>query len=563
MKVGAFTFVLHSHLPYCRRAGRWPHGEEWLHEAALATYIPLLDALYDLRQEGCCFKLTLGLTPVLVEQLSDSLVIAHMEEFIEDRVRRAQEDVRRFDKAGEGHLQYLAQFYLDRYQQILASFNERFDRNIISALKQLQDEGYVEIATSAATHAYLPLLERDSSIYGQLQVGKASYQRHFGMTPTSIWLPECGYRPAYHAGSQGDSYVRPGLESFLAQLGISCFFAETHTVEGGNPVGKAKEEVIGPYADISRRYVMPLAEYSEPTERTTYLPYWVQTPQVAVIGRNDRTSMQVWSAEWGYPGDYHYREFHKKDGVSGLQYWKITGAGVDLAYKEYYDPYWAGQRVAEHGSHYAHLVEDLVTNFYQESGKFGIIAAAYDTELFGHWWFEGIDWLKQVLRHLSQSELVELTTARGFINEHPPEDVLALPESSWGVGGGHFTWQNADTDWMWPIIHSAELRMEELVTRYPQADGALEEVLNQAARECILLQSSDWPFLITTGQASAYAKDRFLEHVDRFQQMADIAESGQVDEAALTLCRQLWELDKIFPNIDYHYLAKREGQTTE
>ena len=562
MKVGAFTFVLHSHLPYCRRAGRWPHGEEWLHEAALATYIPLLDALYDLRQEGCSFKLTLGLTPVLVEQLSDSLVIAHMGEFIEDRVRRAQEDVRRFDKAGEGHLQYLAQFYLDRYQQILTSFNERFDRNIISALKQLQDEGYVEITTSAATHAYLPLLERDSSIYGQLQVGKASYQRHFGVSPSSIWLPECGYRPAYYAGSQGESYVRPGLESFLAQLGISCFFAETHTVEGGNPVGKAKEEVIGPYADISRRYVMPLAEYTEPTERTTYLPYWVQTPQVAVIGRNDRTSMQVWSAEWGYPGDYHYREFHKKDGVSGLHYWKITGAGVDLAYKEYYDPYWAGQRVAEHGSHYAHLVEDLITNFYQESGKFGIIAAAYDTELFGHWWFEGIDWLKQVLRHLSQSELVELTTARGFINEHPPEDVLALPESSWGVGGGHFTWQNADTDWMWPIIHSAELRMEELVARYPQADGTLGEVLNQAARELILLQSSDWPFLITTGQAEAYAKNRFLEHVNRFQQMADVAESGQVDEAALTLCRQLWELDKIFPNVDYHYLAKREGQTT-
>jgi len=272
--------------------------------------------------------------------------------------------------------------------------------------------------------------------------------------------------------------------------------------------------------------------------------------------------MQVWSAEWGYPGDYHYREFHKKDGVSGLHYWKITGAGVDLAYKEYYDPYWAGQRVAEHGSHYAHLVEDLITNFYQESGKFGIIAAAYDTELFGHWWFEGIDWLKQVLRHLSQSELVELTTARGFINEHPPEDVLALPESSWGVGGGHFTWQNADTDWMWPIIHSAELRMEELVARYPQADGTLGEVLNQAARELILLQSSDWPFLITTGQAEVYAKNRFLEHVSRFQQLADIAESGQVDEAALKLCHQLWELDKVFPGIDYRLFAEREGQTT-
>jgi 1,4-alpha-glucan branching enzyme len=558
MKVGGFTFVLHSHLPYCRNAGRWPHGEEWIHEAALETYIPLLDALYDLKQEGCPYKLTLGITPVLVEQLADSLVIDHMAEFIEDKIRRAQADVSRFEKAGESHLLYLAQFYLDRYRNILASFNERFSRRIVAAFKQLQDEGYVEIATSAATHAYLPLLERDSSIYGQLKVGKESYRRHFGIDPSSVWLPECGYRPAYYAGSSGKSHVKPGLESFLAQLGLTCFFAETHTVEGGEPVGKAREEVIGPYASISRRYVVPLAQYPEPTQRTTYLPYWVQTPEVAVIGRDNRTSMQVWSAEWGYPGDFNYREFHKKDGISGLQYWKVTGAKVDLAYKEYYDPYWAGQRVTEHGSHYARLVEDLITNFYQETGKFGIISAAYDTELFGHWWFEGVDWIKEVLRQLSGSELVELTTASKFIQSHPPEDVLALPESSWGSGGGHFTWLNADTDWMWPIIHSAELRMERLVSKYPKADGAMKKLLNQAARELMLLQSSDWPFLITTGQARFYAENRFSEHVDRFQQLADIAESGRPDKSALALCQQLWELDKIFPDIDYRSFAQRE-----
>ncbi|HEX75257.1 MAG TPA: DUF1957 domain-containing protein [Dehalococcoidia bacterium] len=562
MKVAAFTFVLHSHLPYCRNAGRWPHGEEWLHEAALGTYIPLLDALYDLRQGGCSFKLTVGLTPVLVEQLADSLVIAHLAEFIEEKINRAKADVKRFGKAREGHLLYLAKFYLARYQQIMNSFNERFGRDIVSAFKQLQDEGYVEIATSAATHAYLPLLESDSSIYGQLQTGKESYQRHFGVSPSSAWLPECGYRPAYYTDSQSESYIKPGLESFLAQLDISCFFAETHTVEGGEPVGKAREEVIGPYADIPRRYVVPLPQYSEPTQRTTYLPYWVQTPQVAVIGRNNRTGMQVWSAEWGYPGDYHYREFHKKDGISGLQYWKVTGAKVDLGYKEYYDPYWAGQRVAEHSSHYAHLVEELVTNFYQETGKYGIIAAAYDTELFGHWWFEGVDWVKQVLQHLSQSELVELTTTHEFITRHPPEDVLALPEGSWGMGGGHFTWQNADNDWMWPIIYSAEGRMEKLVAKYPKAGGAMKEILNQAARELILLESSDWPFLITTGQAEAYGKNRFLEHVNRFQQLADMAESGQADETALALCHQLWELDKVFPGIDYRSFAEREGQIT-
>jgi 1,4-alpha-glucan branching enzyme len=562
MKVGAFTFVLHSHLPYCRNAGRWPHGEEWLHEAASETYIPLLNALYDLKQEGCAFKLTLGITPVLVEQLADQLVIAHLAEFIRDKIRRAEEDVNRFDKAGEGHLLYLAKFYLDHYQHILTSFSERFWQNIVAAFKQLQDEGYIEITASAATHAYLPLLERDSSIYGQLQVGKQSYQRHFGTNPSSVWLPECGYRPAYYAGAKGKSYVKPGLESFLGRLGISCFFAETHTVEGGEPVGKAREEVIGPYAEIPRRYVVPLTQYSELTHRTTYLPYWVQTPEVAVIGRNNPTSMQVWSGDWGYPGDFNYREFHKKDGISGLQYWKVTGAKVDLAYKECYDPHWAAQRVAEHSSHYAHLVEELITSFYQETGKFGIISAAYDTELFGHWWFEGVDWIKEVLRQVSRSELVELTTASEFVKNHPPEDVLALPESSWGLGGGHFTWQNADTDWVWPIVHEAELRMEKLVARYPKADRAMKDILNQAARELMLLQSSDWSFLITTGQASVYAENRFLDHVNRFQQLADIADSGKADKAALALCHQLWELDKIFPDVDYHSFAEREGQST-
>jgi 1,4-alpha-glucan branching enzyme len=325
-------------------------------------------------------------------------------------------------------------------------------------------------------------------------------------------------------------------------------------------VGKAREEVIGPYAGISRRYVVPLPEYSMPTERTTYLPYWVRTPEVAVIGRNNRTSMQVWSAEWGYPGDFNYREFHKKDGISGLQYWKVTGARVDLGNKEYYDPYWAGQRVAEHSAHYARLVEELLTGFYQETGKFGIVSAAYDTELFGHWWFEGVEWVKQVLRLTSQSEFVEPTTASKFIEKHPPEDVLALPESSWGSGGGHFTWQNADTDWIWPIIQSAALRMEGLAAKYTEVEGTMKKILNQAARELVLLQSSDWPFLITTGQARIYAENRFLEHVNRFQKLADIAEAGRADKAAVALCDEIWELDKVFPDIDYRSFVDREGQ---
>jgi len=559
MRAGAFTFVLHSHLPYCRNAGRWPHGEEWIHEAASETYLPLLNALYDLAGEGVPFKLTISLTPVLVEQLADPLIRSHLDEFLRDRLNRARDDTIRFRTAGDEHRTYLARLYFDRYQRLIDSYHQRFGGDIVGAFRRLQDDGCIEIIASAATHAYLPLLERDSSIHGQLKTGFDTYRRHFGREASAVWLPECGYRPGFYAKHDGRDYVKPGLEVFLEELGLKCFFSETHTIEGGQPVGKAAGEAIGPYAIIPRRYSIPAGQHAPPTLRTTYLPYYVQDTTVAVIGRNNRTGMQVWSAEWGYPGDFSYREFHKKDGVSGLQYWKVTGAGVDLGLKEYYEPFHAQRRVAEHSAHFATLVEQLLVEFYQQTGRFGIISAAYDTELFGHWWFEGIDWVRQVLDRLARSQLVELTTASEFIRLRPPEERLALPESSWGAGGGHFTWNNADTRWMWPIINAAEVRMEQLVARHSDARGPLKEVLNQAARELLLLQSSDWPFLITTGQAREYATRRFQEHVERFNEMAALAEPGTIDGTGIGRCRQLEALDNPFPDIDYRVFANRES----
>lgn len=562
MKKGAFTFVLHSHLPYCRMAGRWPHGEEWLHEAASETYLPLLNALYDLKEGGYPIKLTIGLTPVLAEQLADPLVLDHFEIYLEQHIEAAKSDIERFQKADESHLEHLAVFYRDWYGNTLDTFRDRFGRDIVGAFKKLQDEGYLEIITSAATHGYLPLLSRDSSVYGQLKAGVESYQRLFGRTPRAVWLPECAYRPAFYTEADGERYYKPGIEEFLAEMDIACFFSETHTIEGGLPVGKAAGDAVG-YGDVPKRIAVPLPDYVEPTAKTTYQPYYVAGGRgegayspVAVMGRNNRTGMQVWSADWGYPGDYDYLEFHKKDGVSGLRYWRVTGARVDLGQKDYYHPDWAAYKVGEHSRHFAWLVDDLVSRYHEESGEFGLIASNYDTELFGHWWFEGIYWMREVLRILSQSEAVELTTASDYLEEHPPEDVLALPEGSWGTGGGHWTWDNHETRWMWEPIHEAERRMEKLVAQHPAAQGNLAAVLNQAARELLLMQSSDWPFLVTTGQAREYAIIRFSEHLDRFNRLADIAETGQSDP---TLVAELYERDKLFPNIDYRWFGEREG----
>jgi 1,4-alpha-glucan branching enzyme len=590
--LGAFTFVLHSHLPYARLAGRWPHGEEWIHEAASETYIPLLQTLYDLKEEGLTFKLTVGITPILAEQLADSLVLEHFDQYLDNQIEAAKKDMIYYQetlpkpvapkakdskgkpviplKAENGdpstahpHLHYLATWYRDWYEGIKKAFNDRFNRDMIGAFRQLQNEGYIEITTSAATHGYLPLLGKDSAIRGQLKTGIASYKRLFGKEPTGIWLPECAYRPAYFSDS---GEVRPGLESMLAEQNIKVFFSETHTITGGKPVGIAAGDVLGPYGDIKRRYVIPMpSQYLVPERNmSTYEPYYVSETMkgasvdshsgVAVIGRNNRTGQQVWSADWGYPGDFDYREFHKKAGTSGLQYWRVTGTKVDLAHKDYYHPDWAEHKVEQHAEHFARLVADLLREHYDETGEYGLIASNYDTELFGHWWFEGVIWLGKVLRHLAQNPDVELVTASGFVEEHPPQRVLHLPESSWGAGGNHFTWDNGETSWMWKPIREAEARMEAYADKYSKPSENEKLVLNQAARELLLLESSDWPFLVTTGQAREYSIQRFSQHLERFVQLSDSLDANRPD---VGLAHKYYELDKVFPDIDYRWFASK------
>ncbi len=581
--IGAFTFVLHSHLPYARLAGRWPHGEEWIHEAASETYIPLLQTLYDLAEEGVRYRLTLGITPILAEQLADPDVLDHFDQYLDDKIAAAKRDIVYFSEAVEvevkeetaagetlthvestadPHLRHLAEWYRNWYEDIKRAFNQRFGRDIIGAFRQLQRDGYIEITTSAATHGYLPLLARDSSVSAQIRTGVNSYRRLFGQQPTGIWLPECAYRPAYIAEG---GRLRPGIERYLAQNGLKVFFTETHTITGGQPVGVAAGDVIGPYGAIRRRYVIPAALTVPERPATTYSAYYVadsaagsqaeQHSGVAVIGRNNRSGMQVWSGEWGYPGDMDYREFHKKAGTSGLQYWRVTGPKVELGDKDYYHPDWAAYKVDQHAEHFAHLIGDLLREHHQHTGGYGLVSSNYDTELFGHWWFEGVTWLGKVLRHLAANESVELTTASQFVAERPPTEVLSLPEGSWGAGGTHFTWDNSETHWMWEPIHEAEARMEALVAAFPDADGGARAVLSQAAREALLLQSSDWPFLVTTGQAREYAIQRFSQHLERFERLAASLEAGRPDVA---LAEEYWELDKIFADIDYHWFGPQK-----
>ena len=284
---GAFTFVLHSHLPYVRKAGRWPHGEEMVHEAIAETYVPLLNALFELKADGCQPHLTIGLTPILLEQISDPAVLDHFELYVLERLTLAETDLARHEKNGDKQLQSLARFYLDWYTSILQSFRERYGRNLVAAFRKLQDEGNVDIITSAATHGYLPLMERSSTVHAQLKVGIETYRRHLGRAPRGIWLPECGYRPAFVQ----DGWYKSGIEEFLAELNLGYFFTDTQVIAGGQLVGKVAGDVIGPYGNLpKRKYVVRVMSGRRPRSAlpcgpTTYRrPTWPCTGEMNAPG---------------------------------------------------------------------------------------------------------------------------------------------------------------------------------------------------------------------------------------------------------------------------------------
>jgi 1,4-alpha-glucan branching enzyme len=589
---GGFTYMLHSHLPYVRENGTWPHGEEWLYEALAETYLPLLEVVADLAAAGIHGGLTIGLTPILCEQLADPLVLERSAAYLEDRRDRAARDVARFREAArtgrlapaEGGIGLaggargigaqeaasfagLAEWYEGRFAGLREALAGRWGGDVVGAFRGLQEAGVVEIATSAATHGYLPLLARDSSIRAQVREGVRSYERLFGRRPRAIWLPECAYRPAVPVGTpleaeraelDPSARLRPGLERFLEEEGLLVFFAESQMLEGGPATSATRGELIGPYGAVRRRRDAPVPRDEPPRPATTYEAYWVRDSEVAVVGRNERTGLQVWSGTVGYPGDYAYREFHKKDDVSGLQYWRVSGAGVDLGDKAPWDPEVAFARVRDHAGHYAWLVHELLGDQARRGLERPFIVSAYDTELFGHWWFEGVAWLGEVVRYLAADPAVELTTAGGWVESHPPTHAVELPEGSWGLGGTHYTWWNDQTAWFWPPIHAAEVRLEALCVRELEDPGAADAErvahLRQAAREVLLLQSSDWPFLVTTGQAAQYATERFREHVARFERLAADLEASApgapLPPGATEARRSLEALDNPFPDLD-------------
>lgn len=560
---GALLLVLHSHLPYVIRHGRWPHGVEWLCEAAAECYIPLLRELLALREEGYRQVLTLSFSPVLLEQLADEEFASIFRDYLDERIGSLEMDEREFSGRNEREMARVAAYWVDWYGGIREEFSGRFDDDLVGAFRQVRDSGVVALQTCGATHGYFPLLGRDESIHAQVQIGVETHVRHFGTRPRGIWMPECAYRPEgwWHPPVPSEElpgYDRIGVERFLAAGGIDHTFVDAHTVRAGRPVDW--------YA-----HLLGTGEVGSPVSlddpRSVYRHYAISgaaAAQVSVFPRDVETALHVWSSKSGYPGGAPYLEFHKKYHRSGGRYWRVTGREVELGEKIPYDPESAADQVEHDAAEFAGIVSRRMRACREQTGGEGTICLPFDTELFGHWWHEGPAFLGAFLRRLAEGGEVAATTAPAERDRRGPGLPVAMPEGSWGDGGDHRVWLNEETSWTWPELWRREIDLIELIGTRDRHSELEERALQQMARELLLAQSSDWQFLITTGSAVDYATERFRDHIAAVDTIRSYVDSLRRGAERFDLFEELCRLesrDRLFPNLELdHWLWKQADE---
>ncbi|HMF34340.1 MAG TPA: 1,4-alpha-glucan branching protein domain-containing protein [Candidatus Lokiarchaeia archaeon] len=566
--LGSFSLVLHAHLPWVLNHGTWPHGTSWLNEAACETYLPILIELNDLVAAGYTPHISIGLTPVLSEMLVDEKFKVEFSDYLKFKVESARHDRAQFLAEHFPQRVKTADFWIEYFNKITDAYEQRFHSDIAGAFSELQQKGVIEIITCAATHGYFPLLSRDSSISAQVKTGVESYKRIFGQAPRGIWMPECAYRPSYNWLNPitKEEYPRKGVEWFLAYHGLEYTFVDTHLTMGGvaHGVYAARFELL---KELWDRFAEQYTGDTELENRTPYHPYLFATsePQspVAFFTRDERTGILVWSGEHGYPGDGTYLDFHKKHFPGGNRYWKVTAAKTDLGAKQEYRLEDTPARLDENASHYKDTVKGLLYDYNKASKKQGLVTAMYDCELYGHWWFEGPWWLNRILRWIEDDPELRLTTAGQYISENPPVQTLGLPEGSWGQGGGHWIWLNEWTTWTWEKIYECEQKMEELAEKYSnREDETLQNICKQVARENLLLQASDWQFLISTWSARDYAEARVALHYENFIKLFNMAttygEGRTVPQGNWEFLGRVKQDDNLFPDIELEWFKKIE-----
>jgi len=508
MKKGYLHFILNAHLPYMYHPGDPHHFEQrWLFESICESYIPLIETIRNAAARGAQPHLTLSLSPPLCAMLADGRLLQGFHSYLLNQIDLARHEVRKNSK--DPSLLPLSQWYLDRYQHVLRFFSEDLQGNLITALTSLSAEGLVTVIPSSATHAYLPLLEDlPEALYAQIRGGIEIFRELTGISPSGFWLPECGYTG--------------GLERILKRSGISYSFLDGHGLVFGKPC----------------------------PSRSVYRPVLGPTG-IMWYGRDIQASQLIWSAESGYPAHGAYRDFYDDlvyalsehevrrfihPGMlpitSGIKYRSIRGVQGN----GYYDPHSARKQTALHAGHFMNEVSMIIRKVSAAKISKPVITVAFDAELFGHWWYEGCFWLDELFTLAARQKNVSMTTAERIPMQDIPLEMIVPEPSSWGEGGYSETWLNEMNDTLYRTITGTTAGVIALVKEYaPDASpgSATERALDMAVREMLMLQSSDWSFLLSKGISETYVSKRTGVHEERIRQISGMLRDGKIQNAFL------------------------------
>jgi len=516
---GILAIILHAHLPFVRHPERERNLEElWLFEAITETYLPLLMMFDRLGSEQIPCRITMSITPTLGSMLQDQLLQQRYIRHLDLLIELSEKEIER--TRFQPQFYPLAQMYHQHFTRCRQLFVEKYQCDLVKAFAAVQEQGLLEIIASAATHGFLPLMDQAMAVDAQINIGVNWYRRQVHRDPEGFWLPECGYAP--------------GIDAILRKYGIKYVILDTHGVT-----------------------------YSRPRPRyATYAP--VYSPAgVAFFGRDVESSKQVWSSTEGYPGDFNYREFYRdigfdldydyvrpylysdQRGHTGIKYYRITGKTAD---KQPYCPHTAREKAAEHAGNFMFNREKQVEYLCQHMDRQPVIVAPYDAELFGHWWFEGPQWLEFLIRKIAFDQTtIKLGTPGEYLKQYPINQVVQPSMSSWGFNGYNEVWLDECNDWIYR--HLSVMAREMIDLANAETDSPIiYRALNQAARELLLAQSSDWAFIMKAGTMTEYAVYRTNSHIQQFWQLAKGIRSGWIDEQYLA---QLEAKNNIFPDLDY------------
>lgn len=562
---GYISLTLHAHLPWVIHHGTWPHGLEWLLEAAAESYLPLLRVLKNLERDGLALKANVSVSPVLLEQLAHPVFQAEFPAYLKRKILAAEDDEACFRRCGEVHFAEAAHHWRTLFERTAEEF-EALDRNIVSGFRYFQNAGLIEIVTCGATHGYLPLLGTDESVLAQVKTGVATHRKHLGRQPRGMCIPECGspaagipHTPAIANGNNPlrSAFPRMRVGEALAASGIEHFFVDGRIVEktssSRDGAGQAASEAVLPSGND-----------------TLYRAYLVQGPPahgrpIAAFPGDLQTGRHVWSGSSGYPTDGSYLDFHRKRWPGGLRYWQITQPRADLSEKAPYQRERAWERAKAHAGHFVEMTCAALKNRLDDPNP-PVLTIPFDAEIFGHWWFEGPDWLEQVARLVSKEDFpLALISGAEYLERHPAQDYPPLAEGSLGKNGNNETWLNPSTTWTWTRIYPAEEKVRAIASEGRWRDSGMgERIAKQLCRELLLLETSDWQSLITTEASRDYAEQRFLTHLDQFRDVSrtweEFTTTGMLSAETERRLTQIEQRDNLFAEVDPELWATHSGR---